>query len=99
MVNGMRWWPNPFSIQDSPFTIELPSVADSIADGRLAVLLHLHRNVNGAGIDLFVGLGLLDDLPIRPAVEIFFDDHRDRLCLVIAQLDLDLLLHGLEVAV
>ena len=55
--------------------------------------------MHGARINFFERLILFDDRPIRPAIEIFFDDDGHRFVFLIAHFDLDVFFNPLRVVI
>ncbi len=47
---------------------------------------NLHKELHGAAIELLEWIGILDDVPIRPTIEMLDNAHFNRLALVIAHL-------------
>src|SRR5687767_9735616 len=72
-----------------------PRVLDAVAYDRFLACGDLHRELDRACVELFEIVRLLTDRPVDPAVEALLHEHRDRLLLLVAHLDLDLLGHRL----
>src|SRR5467141_4990869 len=73
--------PTPFPERRSP------TIVDFVAHRFLSARWNLHKEFHCAAIELFERIGILDDVPIRPAIEMLDDAHFNRLALVIAHLD------------
>src|ERR1700752_4893749 len=73
----------------------LPGVAHLVPHDRLAVGRDGHREMHGARVLALILVGRFDDLVRRPAVQHLAHEHVDGLGLVVANLDLDRLLHAL----
>src|SRR5439155_13582680 len=64
-----------------------PTIVDFVAHRFLSARWNLHREFYSAAIELFEGIRILDDVPIRPAIEMLDDAQFNRLALVIAHFD------------
>src|SRR6266705_3175734 len=68
---------------------KLPTIVDLVVYDFLSVAGHLHYELNGLAVHFLKRIGILDDIPARPAVEMLHDAHLDGRGLVIANLDFE----------
>src|SRR5260370_1031567 len=67
---------------------KLPTIVDFVVYDFIYVGRHLHYELNGLTVDLPKRIGILDDIPARPSVEMLLDAHLDGRGLVIPNFDL-----------
>src|SRR6266436_3472131 len=65
---------------------KLPTVVDLVIYDFLSVGWNLHYELHGLAVDFLKRIGILDDVPARPAVEMLHDAHLDGRGLVIPHL-------------
>src|SRR5580658_884441 len=74
-------------------TAQLPGIVDLVSHDLLAVGRNLDVEVDGLGIVLLEGVGMGDDVPVRPAKEMFDDSNLCSCGLAVADLDLEGFVH------
>src|SRR6266850_1192962 len=64
-----------------------PTIVDLVAHRFLSAGWNLHKELKCAAIELFEGIGILDEVPVRPAIEMLDEAYFNRVAFVIAHLD------------
>src|SRR5260370_27601612 len=67
---------------------KLPTIVDFVVYDFLYVGRHLHYELNGLTVDLPKRIGILDDIPARPSVDMLLYPHLHSRRLVIPNFDL-----------